>query len=293
MDRRRFLASAALLPAISDAQEPQAAPLTVASVKRKQLARVAKIGIAFGGGSVHGMAHIGVLKALMEKRLDYQLITGTSAGAIIGALTAAKLPFSEIDKFARQVEWPGITSFAWSGKGLLQHDKLRAVIDKALGGRDLSALAIPFGAIASDIKTGERVILRTGPAAAAISASCSVPVLFEPVRINGRDLVDGGLTEPVPVIAVREMGADFVIGVDLAFRPGEDAFQGLIDTAFQTMHIMANALTNLQIKQADVAIRMNVHHFIGQENANEQLVTAGYAAAMAAWPEIAAKLSTH
>ncbi len=250
-----------------------------------------RIGIAFGGGSLHGMAHIGVLKAFMEKRLDYQVITGTSVGAIVGALTAAKLPFTEIDQFARQVEWPDMLSLSWSGKGLLQHKKLRALIDQALGGKDLDALAIPLGVIATDIKNGDRVLLRTGPAATAISASCSVPVLFEPVRINGRDLVDGGLTEPVPVIALREMGADLVIGVDIAFRPGEESFRGFTGAAFQTMHIMANALTNLQIKQADVAIRLNVHHLIGKENAHEHLIAAGYAAAMRAWPAIAAKLA--
>ncbi|MBC7622484.1 MAG: patatin-like phospholipase family protein [Aeromicrobium sp.] len=291
MNRRRFLGSIALLPALTEANQSREGLVAGMPSKGKQHARSKQIGVAFGGGSMHGMVHIGVLKAFVEKRLDYRLISGTSVGAIVGALTAAKMPFAEIDHFARQVEWPGVTSLSWSGRGLLQHNKLRALIDKALGGRALEALPIPFGAVATDVMSGERVLIRTGPAAAAISASCSVPVLFEPVRINGRDLVDGGLTEPVPVIALREMGADLVIGVDVAFRPGEESFQGFTGAAFQTMHIMANALTNLQIKRADVAIRMNVHHLIGKQFGNEQLIAAGYAAAMAAWPEITAKLS--
>lgn len=116
-------------------------------------------------------------------------------------------------------------------------------------------------------------------------------MIFEPVKIDGRDLVDGGLTEPVPVIAVREMGAEIVIGVDVSFRPSEDHFQGLTGVAFQTMHIMGNALIKEQIRRADVAIRMNLHHLIGKDNSHDQLIAAGYAAAMRSWPKLAPMLS--
>jgi NTE family protein len=115
--------------------------------------------------------------------------------------------------------------------------------------------------------------------------------MFEPVKIDGRDMVDGGLTEPVPVIAVREMGADIVIGVDVAFRPNEEQAQGLSGVAFQAMQIMTNALINEQIGRADIAIRMNLHRLIGKENSHEQLIAAGYAAAMRAWPTLAPMLS--
>jgi NTE family protein len=111
--------------------------------------------------------------------------------------------------------------------------------------------------------------------------------MFEPVRIDGRDLVDGGLTEPVPVIAVREMGADLVIGVDVAYRPDEAPPQGLVGFAFQTIHIMSNALIKEQIVHADVAIRMDLHPLIGKENSHDRLVATGYAAALRAWPQLA------
>ncbi len=255
------------------------------SDKRKQ-----RVGIAFGGGSLHGIAHVGVLQALLAKGLEFQFITGTSAGAIIGVLAAAKMPTSEIEAIARRVEWPGIKNISWSGKGLLQNTKLQLLIDAAVGNRPLEKLPVPFGAIATDVNSGARVILRKGSAGAAISASCAIPVMFEPVRIDGRELVDGGLTEPVPVIAARDMGADFVIGVDVAFRPGEEPFQGLTGVAFQTMHIMANALINEQLPRADIAIRLNVHALISQTNSHEALMAAGYAAAMKAWPRLAAML---
>ncbi len=300
MRRRSFLGAIGCIPALAiSASASNAAsnivPATHAVPQKPPKAKSARrdrtVGIAFGGGSIHGIAHVGVLKAFAEKGLQFQLIAGTSVGAIFGVLVAAKLPYGEIDAIARRIEWPGLMSLSWSGKGLMQNAKLRTMINTALGERSIEQLPIPFGAIATDVATGERVIIRTGPAGAAVEASCSIPVFFEPVKIDGRALVDGGLTEPVPVIATREMGADMVIGVDVAFRPGEDQFHGLTGVAFQTMHIMANALINEQIPRADVAIRMNLHQFIGKGNSHDQLIAAGYAAAMRAWPKIAPMVS--
>ena len=286
MQRRSFLGAISCLPplALSSPAVPQI------SAKGKPTSRSRRVGIALGGGSMHGIAHLGVLKAFAEKGLQFQFIAGTSAGAIVGVLAAAQLPLRQIELIARRIEWPGMLNLSWSGKGLMQNAKLRSSIDTALGGRRLEQLPLPFGAIATDVATGERVIIRKGPAGAAIDASCSIPVIFEPVKIDGRDLVDGGLTEPVPVIAVREMGAEIVIGVDVAFRPNEEPFQGLTGVAFQTMHIMGNALINEQIRRADVAIRMNLHHLIGKDNSHDQLIAAGYAAAMRAWPTLAPML---
>lgn len=292
MRRRTFLGAITYLPvlAISAPSSLTTSAVPQQSTKGKPVLRRRRVGIAFGGGSIHGIAHVGVLKAFAEKGLKFDFIAGTSAGAILGVLAAAQLPHAEIERIARRIEWPGVRSISWSGKGLMQNTDLRSSIDAALGNRKLEQLPVPFGAIATDVATGERIILRKGPAGLAIGASCSVPVFFEPINIDGRDLVDGGLTEPVPVIAVREMGAEVVIGVDVAFRPHEEKFQGLTGAAFQTMHIMANALINEQLPRADVAIRMNLHRMIGKDNSHDQLIAAGYAATMRAWPQIAPKL---
>ena len=287
--RRLLLSAVGCLPAVVSAMATTATAAPIA-VPPKAGLRGRRVGIAFGGGSLHGIAHVGVLKALAAKGLEFQVITGTSAGAIIGVLAAAKMPIGEIEAIARRVEWPGIRNVSWSGKGLMQNTKLQSLIDRALGNRRLEQLPVPFGAIATDMTNGARVIIRNGPAGAAISASCAIPVMFVPVTIDGRELVDGGLTEPVPVIALREMGADIVIGVDVAFRPGEEPFQGLTGAAFQTIHIMANALINEQLPRADIAIRMNVHALVGQGNSHEALMAAGQAAALNIWPKLAAKL---
>ena len=288
MQRRTFLSALSCLPALA-VSTPALVAESQNIIKGKRATR--RVGIAFGGGSLHGIAHLGVVKALAEKGVNFQFIAGTSVGAIVGVLVAAQLPYSEIDKIARRIEWPGVMSLSWSGKGLMQNAKLRSVIDSAVGGRKLEQLPIPFGAIATDVATGARAILRRGSAGMAVDASCSIPVMFEPVKIDGREMVDGGLTEPVPVIAVREMGADIVIGVDVAFRPNEEQVHGLSGVAFQAMQIMTNALINEQIGRADIAIRMNLHRLIGKEDSHEQLIAAGYAAAMNAWPKLATMLS--
>ena len=232
MQRRAFLGAVGCVPALAMSVSVSMAA-NAAPAKGKRGSRGRHVGIAFGGGSIHGMAHVGVLKALTEKGLKFQFIAGTSAGAIIGVLAAAQIPYAEIDAIARKIEWPGLMDLSWSGKGLLQLTKLRVLVDAAVGNRKIEQLPIRFGAIATDVATGERVTIRRGAAGTAVSASCAVPVMFEPVKIDGRALVDGGLTEPVPVVALREMGADIVIGVDVAFRPGEEQFQGLSGVAFQ------------------------------------------------------------
>ena len=290
MKRRSFLGAIGCVSVIAHpAYAANGVPRKPSEPKSARRSR--RVGIALSGGSIHGLAHVGVLKAFAEKGLAFQYIAGTSAGAIVGALEAARLLPREMEMILRRIEWPGVTSLSWSGKGLMQHAKLRSLIDSALGDRRIEQLPIAFGAIATDVATGERVILRTGATGTAVSASASIPVLFEPVKIEGRDLVDGGLTEPVPVVAVREMGADFVIGVDVAFRPDEDRFQGLTGIAFQTMHIMGNALIREQLPRADIAIRMNLHPLIGMENSHEQLISAGYAETMRVWPRLAAALA--
>ena len=289
MRRRLFLAAISNIPLLALASTTAIAAAHK-SAKKTAATATRKVGLALGGGSIHGMAHLGVLKALAEKGVEIHFIAGTSAGAIVGALAAAKMPLSQMEAIIRRIEWPGVTSMAWSGKGLMQHTKLRAQIDAALGARRIEQLPIAFAAIATDIATGERVVLRHGSISAAISASCSIPVKFEPVKIDGRELVDGGLSEPVPVIAVRQMGADIVIGVDVAFRPNEEVVSGLTGMVYQSMHIMGNALINEQIRHADLAIRMNLHPLIGKENSSGQLIAAGYAETLRAWPKLAALL---
>ena len=177
------------------------------------------LGIALGGGSARGIAHIGVLKALEENGIKPNLISGTSAGAIVGALYCCGVPLKFMEEKVSSMsltDWVKLTDFSLFRSGFLSGDRLIKFIKKFGGAeRDFSTLQIPFSAIATDINTGEKVMLNKGPLWPAVRASFSIPIIFGVVRYENRFLVDGGLSEIVPAASCRQMGADFVIAVNV------------------------------------------------------------------------------
>lgn len=176
-----------------------------------------KIGLALGGGAALGWAHIGVIRALDEAGVDVDIIAGTSIGAIIGAALAAG-KVDEIEEIARSVNVGTILKFldpSLKRGAILGGRKIRKILDAHFGGLRMENLARPFAVTASDLKTGEGVVISEGPVTDALMASIAVPVLFKPVEMNGHLLADGGLFEPVPARTVRQIGAERVIAVDL------------------------------------------------------------------------------
>lgn len=153
-----------------------------------------KVGLALSGGAARGLAHIGVIKAIENEGIPISFVAGTSVGSLIGALFAAGVGWQEMAELARKLKWRDLVSVSLSGLGLARTDKLQKIIDRLLGGKRFEDLAIPFAAVAVDIASGEKVILKTGSVAEAVQASCSIPGIFEPVPLNGHLLVDGGGT---------------------------------------------------------------------------------------------------
>lgn len=143
-----------------------------------------------------------------------------------------------------------------------------------------------FGALASDAASGESVLLDRGPTGRAVAASSAVPVWFEPIRIDGRDLFDGSLTAPVPVDAARTLGADFVLAVDVAYRPHEEQPAGLADLAFQSLHILGNALAREQTRRADLTLRLDLHHLMQDRLEPDALIDAGERALLDLVPQL-------
>jgi len=176
-----------------------------------------KVGLALGSGSARGLAHIGVIRAIEEAGINVDVIAGTSMGALIGAIhTAGKL--DELEATFHAFDWKNTLSFfdvVLPKSGLLDGAKISELVRSHIQGEAIETLLKPFAAVATDIVTGEEVVIRAGDIIEAVRASISVPGIFTPVRSNGRMLVDGGLVNPVPVSAVRAMGAEFVIAVDL------------------------------------------------------------------------------
>ena len=175
-----------------------------------------KIGLALGSGAARGLAHIGVLKVFIENRVPIAAIAGTSIGAMIGALYAAGVSVAQMEEIAEDVDWRDLARLVdpiFPGAGLIDGKKVARFIAGILPVQSFDELQIPFAVTATDVETGEALIIKQGNLVEAVRAAISFPGIFTPVPFGGRFLVDGGLCNPVPVDVARELGGDKVIGV--------------------------------------------------------------------------------
>ncbi|HTX78769.1 MAG TPA: patatin-like phospholipase family protein [Longilinea sp.] len=176
-----------------------------------------KIGLSLSGGAIHGAAHIGVIQVLEREGIKAHIVTGTSAGAIIGAAYAAGVSTQDMDRLFREARWPSLVKLSWKNTlSLFDTQPLEDFIRTNICDLTFEELPCKFATIACDILTGERVVLNSGPMAPAVRASAAYPGLFSPIEMNGKLLVDGGAVDNLPSDLAREMGADYVIGVDLS-----------------------------------------------------------------------------
>lgn len=183
-----------------------------------------RLGLALGGGAVRGAAHLGVVAVLEREGIVPDVVSGVSAGAIVGAGVAAGVPAAEMLAAFRKASWHHIAVPAWLSKlSMLDSSPLGALIERVTAVRDFESLGIPLAVLACDLCTGDEVVITTGPLREAVVASSAIPGLFEPVRRGGQMLVDGQLLVNVPVRAALDLGADYVLGVDIMPPPGECA----------------------------------------------------------------------
>ena len=176
-----------------------------------------KIGLALGSGSARGWAHIGVIRALAKAGISVDCVAGASIGALVGATYAAG-KIDTLEDIALQLDWKRVVflfDVVFPKSGLIDGKRISDFVRSHVQEKLIEELPLPFCAVCTDLGTGCEVMLRDGDLIEAIRASISVPGIFTPVRRNGSILVDGGLVNPVPVSVVRQMGADFVIAVDL------------------------------------------------------------------------------
>lgn len=241
----RILAALATLGLAACATAP--APLPAA--------KPIKIGLALGGGAARGFAHVGVIKALESQGIIPDIIVGTSAGSVVGALYAAGNNGFELQKLAHRLDESKISDWSLPDRGVLKGEALQQFINDAVAQRPLESLKKPFAAIATDLQSGESIVFRTGNTGMAVRASSTVPGVFQPVTINGREYVDGGLTSLIPVRAARQMGSDVVIAVDISSRPADKPLRGTLDILLQTVTIMGQSLSRHELKEADIVIR--------------------------------------
>ena len=187
-----------------------------------------KTGLALGSGAARGLTHIGVLKAIEEKNIKIDCISGSSIGALIGGAYAMGMSLKEIEKIALKTDWrlmAKVFSPTLSFSALTNDRYLNEFLHGVFGDKTFDDLKIPLSVVAADIETGKMVVINSGRILKAIRASISIPIIFSPVCYESYHLVDGGLANPTPVDVVRSMGADKIIAVNLrAFNPHQAVF---------------------------------------------------------------------
>ncbi|MDQ1817881.1 patatin-like phospholipase family protein [Massilia sp. CCM 9210] len=294
--RRTLIALAVLLAGCrSNPTPPPAKPAAVLQPAAAALPKKIRIGLALGGGAARGFAHIGVIKALEAQGIYPEIVVGTSAGSVVGAMYAAGNDGFALQKTAMEMDEAEISDWAMplfgKSSGVLKGEALQNYVNKAVKNVPIEKLKIPFGAVATDLNNGQPILFRRGNTGQAVRASSSVPSVFQPVRIGDRSYVDGGLVAPVPVRFVREMGADFIIAVNISSQTDAQAAVSSLEVLMQTFAIMGQRLNHYELKDADIVIspalaKMGSNDFAGRNRA----IMAGEQAAAAMMPQIKAKL---
>jgi NTE family protein len=194
-----------------------------------------KIGLVLGSGAARGLAHIGALKALQGKNINIDMIAGSSIGALIGACYAKSKKVTDIEELALEIDIKRLTklldpNFAWFFRGVIYGKKVKDLLSTIIGNVKFKDLKIPLAVITTDANTGEEVVIRDGSVLEAVRASISIPVIFMPVKIGDRFLMDGGIVDPIPVSIVRGMGADYVIACNVIQIPRKNKEHVVLDS---------------------------------------------------------------
>lgn len=266
---------------------------TAVAAKRGNAGRPApagarRIGIALGAGSARGFAHIGVLQALEEAGISPSVIAGSSAGSLVGVFYASGFTPWQMQDIALKVRDIDVADLSTGNKrGMISGRSLQRLVNGFVKDVPIEKMPRQFGAVSTDLDTGETVVLRQGDAGTAVMSSCSIPGVFIPSTNNGRELVDGGLTSPLPVKVARQMGADYVIAVDVGTQPGQSQRSGLYEIILQSFEIMVRSIARLEGQTADLLIRPDTQRFASADfSVRKELIEAGYLAGKRALPQI-------
>ena len=220
------------------------------------------VGLALSGGAARCIAQIGVLQVLEREEIKISAISGTSGGSLVGALYASgEVDVYEMEKMARAIKWRKVLKPTVPRMGLISSEKLYHFVKEMIRDRTFEDLPIPLAVVASDLRNGEKVVLNSGSVARAVQASCSLPVIFTPARINGRLLVDGGASSQLPVLTAKEvLGAEFVIGVDVNCNNLESVkLKNMFQIGVHFVSLFARRNAMLEKAYADLVIEVDSH----------------------------------
>lgn len=254
-----------------------------------------RIGLALGGGAARGFAQIGVIKALEAQGIHVDFITGTSAGSVVAAIYASGMSGLEMNRMALKMDEATIADwalpFGTRFGGWLKGEALEKYINRMVGQKPIEQMRIPLGIVATDLGSGKPILFRRGNTGQAVRASCSIPGVFQPVTISGRQYVDGGLVAPVPVSYVKQMGATFVIAVNISADPSTQSVSGQASMLLQTTAIMGQSINKTELAMADMVISPSLPTVKGSDfTARNEAILAGEQAAQAVMPLLREKL---
>lgn len=255
-----------------------------------------KVGLALGAGAARGLAHIGVLEVLEENGIPIDIVAGTSMGSVVGCLYANGASGKMIHGLAAQIctmEYHKLFDITLPRTGLIRGQRVDMIIRTLTGDRLIEQMKLPFAAVAACLEDGTAKVFKSGKAFEAVRASISIPGVFEPVTLDGRTFVDGGVMDRVPVDVAREMGADFVIAVDVGYRGGSRTTpKNIIDVLISSFELQEWEATRGRVSTADVSIVPDTQN-VNPANFNqvEDCALKGRAAATLMLDELLQKLA--
>ena len=214
--------------------------------------RAPRLGLALGGGAARGFAHIGVIQVLEEAGIRPDLVVGTSAGSLVAALYAYGKNGAELASVALTLDEGAITDWAYPSRGMIRGDALARFVREQTGGLNIEQMKMRLGIVATDLDSGAAILFERGDAGQAVRASSAVPAIYQPVKIGGREYVDGGLVSPVPVRFARQMGAEMVVAVDISSPPDGNNTGDTLKLLLQTFAIMGKSINQFELRDADV-----------------------------------------
>jgi NTE family protein len=253
--------------------------------------KAVKVALVLGAGAAKGFAHVGVLKVLEANHVPIHMVVGTSVGSLVGSLYAYGYPAYDLQKIAMGLERGELVDLTVPDNGFVKGELLEAYVNRMIRGATMENLRIPFYAVATDIGSGQEMVFGKGNTGLAVRASCSIPGVFQPVRIGDRTYVDGGVVSPVAVDAARRLGADLVIAVDITGGVSGSAPETTLDTIFQSVNVMYAKIAANQLSRADVVIHPKVGYIAsGDFTKRHEAILEGEKAAQEALPKIQALL---
>ena len=256
---------------------------------------MAKLGIALSGGAARCIAHLSVLDVLQKAGIPIRLVSGTSGGSMVGALYASgRYTLEELIHQVSRLNWWQVTQPVMSHQGLFSSDRIGRFLHKFLGDLTFDQLALPLAVVATDMRTGNKIVLQVGSVVKAVQASCSLPVFFKPTAFGGRLLMDGGFVSQIPVLAARqELAADFVIAVDVNYggMDGKRPPRNMIQIATHMASLWSRKNAEEEGRQADYLLRVNVSGIsLTDLRRGRELLQRGRQAAESSLPEIQRRL---